>query len=507
MKSFSLFLIFLVLAPGLCLAEKKAGASSAAVTPAPEGAPRNTSLVKVNVTNQGWNYRIPWQKTSPGQRRGLGVLMEKNQILVTAQLVADATYIELEQAGTGQKLAAKVKAVDYEANLALLEPAQAVDGFFSGLKAMTVETGSHIGDALQVWQLDPRGELVRSEVDLSKINTSRYVLESSLFLAYETNGIIRTEANSFTLPVVRGGRLVGLVLRYDSKNQSATVLPGPIIAHFLKDMTDGNYQGFPNLGIEYQTTLDDQFREYLGMSKNQQGVYVSNVSKGGSAESAGVQKGDIILEMNGHAVDDRGDYNDTQFGRLNVSHIVRGQAFVGDPFKVKVLRDGKETMLTGKLIRKNPKDYLVWPYLFDRGPNYLVMGGLIFQELSLPFLQSFGEDWENSAPLRLIFIAKHTEEYEKKGRRKVVFLAGSLPTRSTQGYERLGGHVIDKVNGKEINDLADLAAAFKEPKDGLHKIEMEEAPRFVFLDAITSESDNMRLLNGVYRLEGLKRID
>lgn len=504
MKSFSLLLLAAALLPNLCFAEKK-GVPSA---PAPaEIGVHNSSLLKVNVTNQSWNFRIPWQKNSPGARRGLGVLMEKNQILVTAQLVADATYIELERAETGLKLSAKVKAVDYEANLALLEPAQAVENFFAGLKPMAVETAVKARDELDVLQLDPRGDMVISKVILSKFVTTRYVLESSLFLAYETNNIIRTEANSFTLPVVKGGKLAGLVLRYDSKNQSATVLPGPIIAHFLKDMADGNYQGFPNLGIEYQTTLDPQFHEYLGLGHDQQGVYVSNVSKGGSAENAGVEKGDIILEMNGHAVDDRGDYDDAQFGKLNVSNLVRGQAFVGQDFKVKVIRAGKEKMLSGKLLRKNPKDYVVWPYLFDRGPNYFVMGGLIFQELSMPFLQSFGEDWESNAPLRLLFIAKHTEEYEKMGKRKIVFLAGSLPTRTTQGYERLGGHVVSKVNGEAINDLSDLAAAFKKPHDGVHKIELEEAPRLVFLDAITAESDNLHLLDGVYRLDSLKRID
>ncbi len=286
----------------------------------------NTSLLKVNVTNQSWNQRIPWQKNSPGARRGLGVLMEKNQILVTAQLVADATYIELEQADTGEKLSAKVKAVDYEANLALLEPAQAVDGFFAGLKPIQVDPSAHIGDKMEVWQLDERGELVISDVKLSKIVTTRYVLESSLFLAYEFDGIIRTEANSFTLPVVKNGKLQGLVLRYDSKNQSSTALPGPIIAHFLKDMQDGHYQGFPNLGIEYQTTQDGQFREYLGMKKDQGGVYVSEVAKGGSCGCpAGVQKGDIVLAMNGHAVDDsRGDYEDAPAGSAGstISHLL-----------------------------------------------------------------------------------------------------------------------------------------------------------------------------------------
>jgi S1-C subfamily serine protease len=492
----------LVFLPGALPAQKK----SAPAHPAADSAV-NTALLKVNVTQQSWNQRIPWQKMSPNSRRGLGVLLEKNQILVTAQLIADATYIELEQADSGRKLPAKVKAVDYDANLSLLEPSEAPGDFFSGLKPIAIDASVRIGDELQAWQLDRVGELIRSPLTVNKIMVSRYFLETSVFLVYEANGIIRSEANSFTLPVIKGGKLAGLLLSYDSKNQTALVLPGPIINHFFKDIADGHYQGFPSLGIEFQTTLDPQFKEYLGMKPKQEGVYVSAVTKGGSAESVGVKVGDIILEVNGHAVDARGDYKDEKFGRLSISHLVRGEAYVGDEVKIKVLRDGKAESLSGKLTRKLPKDYLVPPYGYDHGPNFLVQGGLIFLELSMPYLQSFGSDWENNAPLRLIFVAKHTDDYEKQGRRKVVILSGGLPTRSTQGYERLGGLILTQVNGKPINDLSDLEKAFKEPQDGIHKIEFEDAPKVIYLDAITSESDNTRLLDGVYRLGTLKRIE
>ena len=42
--------------------------------------------------------------------------------LVTADLVANQNYVELERAESGEKTAANVAVVDYEANLALLEP-------------------------------------------------------------------------------------------------------------------------------------------------------------------------------------------------------------------------------------------------------------------------------------------------------------------------------------------------------------------------------------------------
>ncbi|TLD72624.1 PDZ domain-containing protein [Phragmitibacter flavus] len=468
---------------------------------------KNTSLVKVNVTSQPWSDRIPWQKSSPSARRGLGVLLKGNRILVTGQMVADATYIELELADSGRRIPAKVKGLDYEANLALLEPAGDAKTFFEKLTPLEIEPNASVGDLMETWQLGRVGELIVTPLQINKVLTSRYVLDTSLFLVYEALGIIRSEANSFTLPVTKDGKLTGLLLRYDSKDQTSTVLPGPIIQHFLKDMDDGEgYRGFPSLGVEFQQTLDDQFREYIGMKPDQQGVYVSNVTKDGSAEAIGIKKEDIILEMNGHKIDSRGDYQHPQYGTLNMSHIVRGASYVGDELKVKLLREGKEQLLSGKLIRKEAKDFLVPPFRFDTGTNYLIQGGLLFQELSLPYLKSFGENWETSAPLRLVFAAQHTEEYEKAGRRKIVILTATLPTRTTQGYESLGGLIVNRVNGKPVNDLADLNECFKEPKDGIHTVEFDDFPKIIYLDAFATESDNLRLIDGVYRIGSLKRI-
>ncbi|MFZ4766092.1 MAG: PDZ domain-containing protein, partial [Roseimicrobium sp.] len=74
-------------------------------------------------------------------------------------------------------------------------------------------------------------------------------------------------------------------------------------------------------------------------------------------------------------------------------------------------------------------------------------------------------------------------------------------------YERLAGIILRKVNGRDIKDLAEVAEAFKEPKDGLHTVEFEEFPKIIYLDALTAESDNLKLLNGDYRISSLKRIE
>ena len=84
--------------------------------------------------------------------------------------------------------------------------------------------GDGVGDSQRQLRV---GELIRSPVTINKILVSRYFLDTSMFLVYEANGIIRSEANSFTLPVIKGGKLAGLLLSYDSKNQTALVLEAP----------------------------------------------------------------------------------------------------------------------------------------------------------------------------------------------------------------------------------------------------------------------------------------
>src|SRR6185437_12509927 len=82
------------------------------------------SLVRVNVTGQPYDYFRPWQKKAPLSKRALGAVLSKGRVLVTADLVTNQNYVELERAESGEKTAANVEVIDYEANLALLEPSE-----------------------------------------------------------------------------------------------------------------------------------------------------------------------------------------------------------------------------------------------------------------------------------------------------------------------------------------------------------------------------------------------
>lgn len=499
---FARLLLCLLIPWGVIRGERPDGQSTNATSaPSP-----SSSLLRVNVSNQGYDFRLPWQRSKPAGKRGLGALLEENRVLVTAELVADATYIDLELPASGRKLTAEVETIDYESNLAVLHASDEPNGFFDGLVPLGISEGSRIGDELEVWQIEPNGTPVTTMVEISQVDVGPYFVPGHFFLQYKAAGNVQYRAGTFTLPVVSDGRICGVLFRYSSKDEISTIIPSPIIQHFLTDAKDGFYDGFPNLGIEYADTLDEQFRDYLNIGERT-GAYVSAVRPHTSADHAGIEANDVILSIDGHGIDARGNYHDPAYGLLNLSHLVRGNAQVGDKSEIVVLRDGEEHSMTATLRRKPPEEYLVEPYIHDRGGNYLLMGGLLFQELSRPYLESFGSEWRTRAPFKLVYAMSHPEKYELQERRKVVFLAGALPCQSVQGYERLGGIVVESVNGRPIKDIRDLDIAFNYPTDGIHEIRFEDLPKVIWLDDELAQQDNFLHIPQRYRITQRMRLE
>ena len=467
-----------------------------------------TSVLRVNVTSQSYNFRLPWQKTSPRSKRALGALVAGNRVLVTADLVADATYLEIEKPTSGEKITAKVEGVDYEANLALVAPAVAAGEFFDDLIPMALETEASIGDELAVWHFETNGNPLTTELTLENYDMGNYFLSGSYFLTYEASGTIAYRDGSYTFPVAKDGKLAGILIDYSSSDELSTIIPTTIIEHFLTDLASPPYRGFPNFGIRYASTLDSQLRSFAKMGDRTGGIFISGVVPGTSAAKAGVKEGDVITKIAGYDIDPRGNYEDPTYGTLSISHLVKGGVFAGDTIPVSLLREGEEIDLQVKLIRKEPGDYLVRPYSFDRAPRYLLLGGMLFQELSQDYLESYGDKWRTRAPFKLVYAASHQDHYEEEGRDKLVFVSGTLPTQSTLGYESLAGTIVNKVNGKDIGSLEDLdAAVATPPENGIHRIEFSEFPHQLFISEESAEKDEAEVLTQRFRIEKLKHLN
>ena len=462
------------------------------------------SVVRVNSTNQPYDFFRPWSKKAPYQRRAVGAILPGNRVLVTAEMAANATYIELEKADSGEKAPATVEAVDYECDLALLKPA--TDGFLNGFKPLTV-TEPSVGDDLSVWQLENNGTLLSTRALLTTAEVDRYPIGDTSLLIYRLTSSLQPRDSGFTCPVVKGEGLSGVLLRFDPRTQNADVIPAPVIQHFLKAAADkAGYSGFPRLGVSFSPLRDPQLRRYAGLTNGNGGVYVTQVQRDSCGEKAGLQVGDVLCSIGGSPVDRDGNYNDPRYGKVSVVHLLSTQRYQGEVVPFKIARQGKEQTIEVTLTHPDPSQALIEPYTIDKAPRYYVLGGVILQELSRQYLREWGAEWLQKAPQKFLYYDRFQSGlFKDDPRQRIVILSNVLPSPCTVGYEELHGLEVTKVNGVALKSLADLEGALAHPVDGFHRIELKDHPGEIVLDA-QQVSDVEQPLIKNYGLPAIKRL-
>jgi len=460
-------------------------------------------IVRVNVTTQSWDFIRPWGKRQPVTRRAIGAVLPGPRILVAGELVANSTYLEFEAADGGRKVPATVDVVDYEANLALLKTDD--PDFLKGLPQLDL-TESAIGDQLNIWQLENNGRLLVTNGPMTTAEMSPYPIDGQ-FLIYRMTTQIQGRDSSFTLPVARGGKLTGILMSYDNQSNNANIIPAPVIQHFLKDAADGQYDGFPRAGYGFSATRDPALRRYAKIPADATGgIYITEVMKGGPAEAAGLQKADILLAADQFAVDQDGNFADPTYGKISLGHYLSTRHLVGDIVKFRLLRGGEEKTIDVKLARKDPSTYVSDPYIIDKAPRFYIVGGLLLQELSREWLRSFGNDWVRRGPANAVYADRFQLELFPNGPKKLVYMTHVLPTDATVGYEELNNLRVVKINGVELQSLDDVPKALEKPVNGFHKIEFDDDPRTIFLDAKEVEQTN-RAVKMQYRLPAIMHLE
>ena len=467
--------------------------------PAPEVTSK--SILRVNSTNQVYDLSSPWQKKPPTGRRGLGVLVGDASILVTADLVTNSNFIELEIPANAKKSTATVQHIDYESNLALL---RATDPeFLAGMIPLKLAEKMSIGDSATVLQFEPNGEIARTTGRISSISIAPYPIENVGLLVFKISMPLQQRDGSYTLPAVHDGRLVGLLMRYDTRNQTADIIPMPIISRFLEMAKLTIYRGFPRLGVSFAPLRDPQLRRYIGLTEPG-GIYVTKIAPKSSAASAGLREGDVILAVNGRALDQDGNYEDADYGRILFSHITGTLTPPGGKVIVKILRSGKIEEVPVPMEPLDRSGVVSPSFLADAAPPYFILGGMVFVELSRPYLQEWGAEWTKNAPQRLVNYDAFQDELPAD-RGKIVVLAKILPTPDTIGYDHIENVVIKELNGRPVKSIADLAEAAKHPVEGFQKIELEEDPKWLFLDAASIEANRAQLMEH-YALPATERL-
>lgn len=487
-------------------------ASSDADPAASEPLAPEKHLVRIDSTTQSYSAAMPWNKNSPSSNAGLGVVIEapnaegqlQRYILTSGSLVANATFISFAKNDNGKSYKARVKAVDHDLDLALLLP----DGEDSqnGINEFLVTPlgdKTALSQKLEGWQLATEGYPIVTEATIQGFTIFSPSENRQGYLSFNAKAPIQNSVVTDGMPLIDKGKLVGKYLNHDSNSQIVEAVDISVIKSFLNDALSNGYEGAPDLGLSIKETTDPAFRKYLKLPEDERGVYINSVHKKGCAARAGVQKGDVLVAINDKPISHRG-YTSSPYGELQWDYLLQGQK-VGDTVTLSLIRDGSPLNLSVVLDNAAAKSNIVPESLYDKAPPYIIHGGVVFIELSLPYLRSFGSNWESRSPVELAAAAKDPSSYEDKGLESIVVIPGIISTPATHGYTSIQGVILKNFNGQAVKSLKHLGELINNAPEGIQSLEFNRPPYTIYLDKKLVESSNDMLKKRV--IPKLQRLD
>lgn len=413
------------------------------------------SVVSIRATRYKYDYSQPWVRETANTDK-VGVVIDGETILTTAEHLGDSTLVTVRREGRGKWWPAQVKWVDYQANLALVGSGE--PGFWPGLTPARLAT--EVPDSGEVTVRRWRdGRLEDAKGEITDIRSRRSQLGHVHQLALEVKADV--EGSGWGEIVTRGGEVVGIAASAYEKSLNA--ITSTFASQVIAAARGGGYRGLGLFTFEWQPGRNPDTLAHLRAPDAESGIVVTRVPEYPEPEKA-LRPRDVILEIDGFRVSPEGDYRDPRFGFLSVEFLADRGRWAGDTLPMKIVRDGKVEGIEYRLPAASYGIDLVPLETFDRAPEYLIVGGLVFQPLTEPLIRSLGR----SAPVRF---ASYRDDLPTAERPSVVFLSQVLPDPINFDYHELRYQPLERVNGRPIRVLKDIVDAIANPMGEIHLFE------------------------------------
>jgi len=435
------------------------------------------SVVHVQVYRSRFDWSLPWRQQAVQGALGSGFLIEGGRIVTNAHVVADARQILVRRPDQANPRIATVEAVAHDCDLAVLKVEDS--GFGEGLRPLALGELPRTGSQVLTYGFPLGGQDVSSTAGIvSRIETRGYVHSGTdAHLVVQTDAAINP-GNSGG-PVVQDGRVVGVAFQgFPGFDNMGFFIPIPVVRHFLEDLEDGTYDGFPDSGLETSPLLSPAYRRERGLPDRLSGVVVNRVVPDGTAEGV-VRPGDVLLAIDGRSIADDGT---VAIGDARVTfQTLFDYRQIGTNVGFTVWRDGTEHELEATAVRIPRYDGLRNRY--DVGPRYVVHAGLVFMPLDAELLKMFGRNWAQSANRDLVWHHLYREaERPEEADREVIVLVRVLRHRINSQMGFNGPVAVEAINGRPIRSLEDVVAAFEEGEGRYDEIVFEGVAGIEALD-------------------------
>src|SRR5213596_940048 len=426
--------------------------------PKPNG-PIQKSLVRITATSVEPDYKAPWNAGGLERGVGAGFVLDGNRIMTNAHVVSNSRYLTVEREGDPNKYPATVQFVANECDLSLITvPAP---DFFKNMLPLKFGGNPALESTVSAYGYPIGGE--RMSVTTGSVSRIDFRLYTHSSVDQHLTIQISAQINPGNSggPVMQDAKVVGVAFQGYSGDVAqgvAYMIPSPVIDRFLKDISNGRYDKYVDLGITYSKLQNTAQRRFLGLKDDDRGVLVNTVVSAGPSADI-LRPGDVLLAIDNHPI--ASDSNvELEGERADFQEVVE-RKFKGDSVKFDIWRDKQPMTVSIKL-------YTPWPYRiqghsYDVRPRYVLYGGLLFQPLNLDLLEAY-----RPTELRLRhFFEYFVPEQIYRQHPDVIVLTNILPDPINTYLAPYRGGIVDEINGKKIRTLDELAKAFADSPDRL----------------------------------------
>jgi hypothetical protein len=426
--------------------------------------PWERSVVTLEVSRKQYDYYQPWtRKTSRVQKTG--ICLGDHQILTTADEMFDRTLVRLQKGGRGRWWIGEVSWIDYHANLALVTTSE--EDFWRELKPATLGGTVPEDGTLQIlrWR-EGNLELRRAEFTQFTVREGQLAAVNQPVLQADSD----IQSAGWGEIITANSHAVGILSAQEGR--MCTAIPASFIQSILDARKQDRYHGLGYFHFYWQGAQNPASLARLKLTGEPRGAIVSSVPERPDGYAQVIHTEDIILNIDGFDLDIQGDYVDPEYGNLMLENLATRNKWAGDDVKMLIWRDGKATNVVYRLPKFDYSVSLVPAATYDQEPEYLILGGLVFQPLTDSYLQSWGTDWRRRAPFRLNY---YHNDPPTKDRPALVLMSQVLPDAFNIGYQEQRALAVDKVNGQHISRLSELRQALDKPINGFHVIELVQS--------------------------------
>lgn len=440
------------------------------------------NVVQVTMTVSERNFISPWHMGGESAARCSGIIVdvEKRVILTNSHCVASSEQVSVQREDFPNPVAATVVELARDVDLAWIttdDPSFWANPAIQSLVALDDAGLPYLASSVRVVGYPTGG----SSITITEGIVSR--LDGQIY----PNGLAPAARNTpDNLPIVQvdaainhgnsggpafdsNGRLLGLAFcALSQASNVGYIIPSVLLSNFLLAVRrDGRWQAQPEVGVLFRRLQNAGIRGWLQLRSNETGLQVRSVSPLSPLHGK-VQKGDVLLRVDGKKVDGEGtlkfhvdarevslpfavqvtqkalgENTSMEFLRVNTKSGERQRFFVTQafrPIKPLVARFDDSPMPTKGRER------------FAAEPVYFVFGAIVWGLFSMPaYLQAL--DKGIAVPWSVQRLALH--QWLQDDEEVIVILRG-LPHRCTQDYDLSTMRILRYFNGKPVKTMKDF---------------------------------------------------